>query len=84
MVLWTIPLIYQYQIWKKKYKKEMDRSNKNFKKYCINAYSKYKCHNGSMLHIPATNLLLLTATQKPYKKSLCLKKLMKNTEEFSG
>ena len=27
---------------------------------------------GSMLHIPPTNLLLLAATQEPYKKSLYL------------
>ncbi|WP_419584586.1 hypothetical protein, partial [Thiolapillus sp.] len=36
---------------------------------------------GSMLHIPATNCLLLTAKQEPYKKAYLLKK---NIEEFSG
>ena len=36
---------------------------------------------GSMLHIPPTNCLLLTAKQEPYKKSLLL---TKNIEEFSG
>ena len=34
-----------------------------------------------MLHIPPTNLLLLTAKQEPYKKAYLLKK---NVEEFSG
>ena len=34
-----------------------------------------------MLHIPPTNLLLLTAEQEPYKKAYLL---MKNIEEFSG
>ena len=34
-----------------------------------------------MLHIPLTNLLLLAAKQKPYRKAYLL---MKNTEEFSG
>ena len=32
-----------------------------------------------MLHIPPTNLLLLTAKQEPYKKAYLL---MKNIEEF--
>ena len=36
---------------------------------------------GSMLHIPPTNLLLLTAKQEPYKKAYLL---TKNIEEFSG
>ena len=34
-----------------------------------------------MLHIPLTNLLLLTVKQEPCKKAYLL---MKNTEEFSG
>ena len=34
-----------------------------------------------MLHIPPTNLLLLTAKQEPYKKVYLL---TKNIEEFSG
>ena len=34
-----------------------------------------------MLHIPLTNLLLLTAKQEPYKKAYLL---TKNTEEFSA
>ena len=34
-----------------------------------------------MLHIPLTNLLLLTAKQEPYKKAFLL---TKNIEEFSG
>ena len=38
-------------------------------------------HYGSMLHIPPTNLLLLAAKQKSYKKAYLLKK---NTEEFPG
>ena len=37
--------------------------------------------NGSMLHIPPTNCLLLTAKQEPYKKAFLL---TKNIEEFSG
>ena len=36
---------------------------------------------GSMLHIPPTNSLLLTAKQEPYKKADLL---TKNIEEFSG
>ena len=36
---------------------------------------------GSMLHIPPTNSLLLTAKQEPYKKAYLL---TKNIEEFSG
>ena len=36
---------------------------------------------GSMLHIPPTNCLLLTAKQEPYKKAYLL---TKNIEEFSG
>ena len=35
----------------------------------------------SMLHIPPTNSLLLTAKQEPYKKAYLL---TKNIEEFSG
>ena len=35
----------------------------------------------SRLHIPPTNLLLLTAKQEPYKKAYLL---TKNIEEFSG
>ena len=34
---------------------------------------------GSLLHIPPTNLLLLTAKQEPYKKAYLL---TKNIEEF--
>ena len=34
-----------------------------------------------MLHIPPTNLLLLTAKQEPYKKAYLL---TQNIEEFSG
>ena len=36
---------------------------------------------GSMLHIPPTNSLLLTAKQEPYKEAYLL---TKNIEEFSG
>ena len=36
---------------------------------------------GSMLHIPPTNSLLLTAKQEPYNKAYLL---TKNIEEFSG
>ena len=36
---------------------------------------------GSMLHIPPTNSLLLTAKQEPYKKAYLL---TKNIGEFSG
>ena len=36
---------------------------------------------GSILHIPPTNCLLLTAKQEPYKKAYLL---TKNIEEFSG
>ena len=67
LVLWTIPSIYQYQIFKK-YEKGMDRSNikKKIKLYkCITAKT---VPYGSMLHIPPTNLLL-AAKQEPYKKA---------------
>ena len=42
--------------------------------------SKYQLPYGSMLHIPLTNLLLLAAKQKPYKKAYLL---TKNIAEFS-
>ena len=42
--------------------------------------SKYQSY-GSMLHIPPTICLLLTAKQEPYKKAYLL---TKNIEEFSG
>ena len=34
--------------------------------------------NGSMLHIPSTNLLLLAAKQEPYKRAYLLTKNIKN------
>ena len=37
---------------------------------------------GNVLHIPPTNLLLLTAKHEPYKKKAYV--LTKNIEEFSG
>ena len=43
--------------------------------------TKYQSY-GSMLHIPPTNSLLLTAKQEPYKRKAYL--LTKNIEEFSG
>ena len=42
--------------------------------------SKYQCH-GSMLHIPPTNSLLLTAKQEPNKKAYLL---TKNIDESTG
>ena len=40
--------------------------------------------NGSMLHIPPTNLLLLTAKEEPIQKSLSLsEKILKNFQEKS-
>ena len=44
--------------------------------------SKYQCHMAALLHIPPTNLLLLTAKQEPYKKAYLLTKNI--IEEFSG
>ena len=79
MILWTIPPIYQYQIFKE-YKKGMVRCNfKN--KYYINAQQQIPVPYGSMLHIPPTNLLLLAAKQELYKKAYLL---TKNIEEFYG
>ena len=59
----------------------MDRSNKKILKYHINAYQQIPVSYGSMLHIPPTNCLLLTAKQEPFKKAYLL---TKNIEEFSG
>ena len=79
LVSWTILSIYQHQILKK-YKKGMDSGNKkNNKKIYINAEQHIPVPYGSMLHIPLTNLLLLAATQQPYKEASLL---MKNIEEF--
>ena len=58
----------------------MDRSNKKFQNI-INASQQIPVSYGSMLHIPPTNCLLLTAKQEPYKKAYLL---TKNLEEFSG
>ena len=58
----------------------MDRSNYKKKKKlftCMQIPVSY----GSMLHIPSTTFLLLTAKQEPYKKAYLL---TKNIEEFSG
>ena len=59
----------------------MDRSNKKILKYYINASQQIPAPYGSMLHIPPTNCLLLTAKQEPYKEAYLL---TKNIEEFSG
>ena len=59
----------------------MDRSNKKILKYYINALQQIPVSYGSMLHIPPTNSLFLTAKQEPYKKAYLL---TKNIEEFSG
>ena len=65
---------------KKSIKKEWTEAIKNSKIL-------YKCITAntsviwSMLHIPPTNCLLLTAKQEPYKKAYLL---TKNIEEFSG
>ena len=58
LVSWTIPSIYQYQIFKK-HKRGMDRSNKKKLHKCITANT--SAIYGSMLHIPLTNFLLLAA-----------------------
>ena len=77
LVLWTILLIYQYQIFKK-CRKGMDRSNKKIEIVCECIIANT---SGSMLHIPPTNLLLLAAKQEPYKKAYLLTKIL---EELSG
>ena len=59
----------------------MDRGNKTFLKYYINAYQQIRVPYGSMLHIPPTNCLLLTAKQELYKTNYLL---TKKIEEFSG
>ena len=59
----------------------MERSNKKNLKYDINAEQQIPVSYGSMLHIPPTNCLLLTAKQEPYKKAYLL---TKNIEDFSG
>ena len=56
----------------------MDRSNHFF---YIDAWQQIPVSYGSMLHIPPTNILLLTAKQEPNKKAYLL---TKNTEDFSG
>ena len=66
---------------KKKYKKGMDRSNEKNLKCYINAQKQIPVSYGSMLHIPPTNCLLLTAKLEPCKKAYLL---TKNIEEFSG
>ena len=48
----------------------MDRRNNKFKIIYVNAYQQIPVPFGSMLHIPLTNLLLLAAKEKQYKKSL--------------
>ena len=60
-------------------KKEWTEAIKN--KNYINAQQQIPVSYGSMLHIPSTNFLLLTAKQEPYKKAYLL---TKNIEEFSG
>ena len=74
LVSWTIPLIYQYQI----FKKAIQNFRMLYKCITANASAIY----GSMLHIPPTNLLLLAATQEPYKKKTISQQ--KILEEFSG
>ena len=64
---------------KKSIKKEWIEAIKKLK-YYINAWKQIPVSHGSMLHIPPTNLLLLTAKQEPYKKAYLL---TKNIEEFS-
>ena len=73
--MWTIPSIYQFQIFKKKYlkKKEEWTGAKKYIEYHMNAQQQIPVPYGSMLHIPLTNLLLLAAKQESYKKSLSLK-----------
>ena len=57
------------RLWKKKWKKEMDRSNKEM----------VKVPYGSMLHIPSANLLFLAAKQEPYKKAYFVTKTFGRT-----
>ena len=70
----------------------VDLSIPNFKKsikkewteaifFYINAKQQIPVSYGSMLYIPPTNCLLLTAKQEPDKKAYLL---AKNIEEFSG
>ena len=67
---------------KKSIKKRMDRSNKKNSKILYKCITANTVSYGSMLHIPPTNCLLLTAKQEqPYKKAYLL---TKNIEEFSG
>ena len=66
----------------KSIKKEWTEAIKNSKILykCITANTSVIWY-GSMLHIPPTNCLLLTAKQEPYKIAYLL---TKNIEEFSG
>ena len=50
--------------------------------FYVSAKEQIPAPHDSKLHIPQTNLLLLAATQEPYKKVYLLMK--KNIEEFSG
>ena len=56
LVSWTLPSIYQYQIFEKykKKKKEWTEAVKNLK-YYINTQQQIPVPYGSMLHIPLTN-----------------------------
>ena len=49
-------------------------NKKKKKKTYINAQQKIPVQYGSTLHIPLTDLLLLAATQGPYKKPIIIKK----------
>ena len=66
---------------RKSIKKEWTEAIKKILKYYINALQQIPVSYCSMLHIPPTNCLLLTAKQEPYKKAYLL---TKNIEEFSG
>ena len=47
----------------------------------MNTWQQIPVPYGSMLYVPPTNLLLVTAKQEPYRKAHFLTKF---TEEFSG
>ena len=81
MELWTIPSIYQYQIFKQEWTEAKKEWTEAMLKNIIQMHNgKYQCHMAACCayHRPTH---FLTAKQEPYKKAYLL---MTNIEEFSG
>ena len=65
-------------------KKYLHKRNgcKQLKNYYINAQQQITVPYGSMLHIPPTNLPVLSAKQEPYKKSGAIQKSLSLNEKY--